>query len=83
MLWFIVAIPGKRQMDSLNAYEICYVEKISDTRKLHVELYGHETRIYWFKEIKNMSLDKFTKHLRSIIIKYFGWSTCCDCCSRT
>lgn len=54
-----ISIPGRVITDSLNVFEICFIEKIPNERHLHVELYDFESRSYRFAEIRNMSLDTF------------------------
>ena len=61
-------LPGRKLSDSLNVYEVCYIERISDTQNLHVEFYDFETKTYKFKEIKNMSLDRFMKEYNELDI---------------
>ena len=54
-----IIIPGRKLIDSLNIYEVCYIEKITKSQNLHIELYDFETQSYKFTVIKNLSLEKF------------------------
>ena len=57
-LSYRMAITGRKFQDSINLYEICYVERIVGASRLHVELYNFETRSYYVKEIRNIALHK-------------------------
>ena len=63
-----LAIPGRSTLDSINIYEICFVERIAEARNLHIELYDSEAKAYKFSEIKNMSLDKFMTEYNALDI---------------
>ena len=52
-------IPRRGTTESVNMYEVCYVERIRNEQNLHIELYDFDSRAYKSKERKNMSLDKF------------------------
>ena len=61
-------LPGRQLMDSLDIYEICYIEKIADVQGLNVVYYDFEARANGFKEIKYMGLDKFLEEYNKLNI---------------
>ena len=61
-------LPGRALKDSLNVYEVCYIQRIIGEQNLHVEFYDFNTQTYDFKEIKNMSLDGFLEEYNELDI---------------
>ena len=53
-----ILLPGPKR-GSFNVKEVCYIERMPNSRSINIELYDVERKIFYYEEMRNLGLEKF------------------------
>ena len=53
-----ILLPGPKR-GSFSVTEVCYIERMPNSRNINIELYDVERKIFYYKEMRNLGLEKF------------------------